>query len=275
MSIPQLHSITEITPADCYQTAGSRPVRVLCNDLNYYICKYHTSTGFSSQLFNEYIAARFLQIWQLPVPEFVFVNTKPEHLKLTQYPFHYFEKPCFGSKFLGEHKEVDKFFIETPLILKAEKSAIIGFLIIGLFDIWLCNDDRHYENFNLLYNITAKQFVPIDHAACFNGNNLGKPPYLISSNESILSSPFLFRFFDRNLHRNFNQLLLELKQDFKTKVNLCHEKLHNILSDVPLAWQPDLNFLITGLESYFTNEWLKSCFDYFTELCILNTKNIK
>jgi len=82
MKINELHSITEIKPEHCYQTRGSRPVRALCNDLNYYVCKYHTSSGFPYHLFNEYLAACFLQIWQLPVPEFAFVKIKKEDKSL-------------------------------------------------------------------------------------------------------------------------------------------------------------------------------------------------
>lgn len=101
MNINNLYSITEIQKQHCYETRGSRPVRVFCNDLNYYVCKYATGVGFPYMLFNEYIAACFLKIWNLPVPDFGFVHIKPEHVKLTGYPFHFFEKPCFGSLYMA------------------------------------------------------------------------------------------------------------------------------------------------------------------------------
>jgi len=275
MKINELHSITEIKPEHCYQTRGSRPVRALCNDLNYYVCKYHTSSGFPYHLFNEYLAAYFLQIWQLPVPEFAFVKIKKEHTFQTNYPYHYFDNVCFGSRFIGEYKEVDKLFLESSILKKENLTGRDTFLKIGLFDIWLCNEDRHFENFNLLYDLKSNTFVPIDHVFCFNSNNIETDPYLISSNESILSSPFINRFFVRTLQPELNKIRLRLFKDFKINVNRCHEELDNILSQIPLTWEADYSYLKTRLELLFTEEWLKSCLDYFTELFVLNIKTQK
>jgi hypothetical protein len=87
-----------------------------------------------------------------------------------------------------------------------QKEIKESFLKIGLFDIWMSNEDRHYENFNLLYNLKEKRYVPIDHAMCFNSGNLDKAPSLIGNNESILTSPFVNRFFYRPLQQNFNDV---------------------------------------------------------------------
>jgi hypothetical protein len=269
----ELYSITEIKPEDCYETSGSRPVRVFCNDLNYYVCKYHTGIGFPFALFNEYLAAVFLKKWQLPVPEFAFVNIRKEHVMQTNYPFHYFSTICFGSRFMGECKEVDKLFLETPLLSKTNNSGIETFLKIGLFDIWLCNEDRHFENFNLLYNLKTNAFIPFDHVFCFNSANLNKEPYLISDNESILSSPFLPRFFERTLQPNLNVLRNNIIDDFKISIERCHEDLDDILEQIPVAWEPNIGFLRTRLDFFFTEDWINSCTEHFTRLFFLNTKS--
>lgn len=273
MKPSHLHSITEIKPEDCYQTKGSKPVKVLCNDLNYYICKYNTGIGFPNALFNEYIAASFLSIWNLPVPEFVFVDIKTEHTKQSPYPFHYFDQLCFGSKFYGEFKEVDKFFLEIPYLNKESVNARDTYLKIGLFDIWLCNEDRHFENFNLLFDLRKQHFVPIDHAQCFNGNNLDKKAEPISENESILSAPFLPRFFSRTLQPNLNVIRLKHIEDFKHNVNRCHGELDNLLANIPLAWNPEVELLKSRLEFYFSEDWQQTCINYFTTLISLNIKS--
>ena len=155
---------------------------------------YNTGFGFPFHLFNEYLAASFLKIWKLNVPDFSFVQKKKEHTLHTNNLFYYFDNLCFGSKFHGEFTEVDKIFLQTKILSKDNITARDTFLRIGLFDIWLCNEDRHYENFNLLYDLKSKVFIPIDHVDCFNGLNIDKERYPISPNESILSSPFLNRF---------------------------------------------------------------------------------
>ena len=275
MKAKELYSITEIKPEDCYKTKGSLPVRVFCNDFNYYVCKYNTDFGFPFPLFNEYLAACFLKIWNLNVPEFSFVQIKKEHTLQTNYPFHYFDNLCFGSKFSGDFKEVDKLFLQTNLLSKDNITGRDTFLKIGLFDIWLCNEDRHYENFNLLYDLKSNIFVPIDHVNCFNGLNLDKERYLISSHESILSSPFLSRFFNRNLQHKSNEICLQVIKDFKINLKHCHEKLDDILAQTPLAWNPDTDFLKTRLELLFSDQWIKQCLDYFTELFIHNIQTKK
>lgn len=272
MKVNYLHSITEIKSEHCYQTKGSKPIRVLCDDLNFYVYKYHIGSGFPFSLFNEYLAACFLQIWQLPVPDFAFVAIDKSHVELTTYPYHYFENICFGSKFMGSYKEVDKIFLETTLLKKENISARDSFLKTALFDIWLCNEDRHFENFNLLYDLKSDVFVPIDHVCCFNSSNLDKAACLISSNESILASPFFNRFFDRNLQTKFNEIRLSIIEEFKTNVKLCHENLESILAQTPVNWTPDPSFLKTRLKYFFSEEWIKQCLDHFTQLFYLNLK---
>ncbi|OFX31229.1 MAG: hypothetical protein A2X08_04280 [Bacteroidetes bacterium GWA2_32_17] len=165
--------------------------------------------------------------------------------------------------------------MESSLLKKENLTGSDTFLKVGLFDIWLCNEDRHFENFNLLYDLKSNAFVPIDHVFCFNSNNIDKDPYLISSNESILSSPFLNRFFVRTLQPELNKIRLRISKDFKINVNRCHEELDNILSQIPLAWEADYSYLKTRLEIMFAEQWLKSCLDYFTELLVLNIKTQK
>ena len=268
-----LQSITEIKREHCYDTRGSKPVRVFCNDMNYYVCRYHTGTGFPFALFNEYIAARFLQIWGLPVPDFAFVQINNEHVHQTPYPYHFFKKATFGSKFMGDFKEVDKIFIETSVLGKDNESGRYSFLKIALFDIWMCNEDRHFDNFNLLYDLKKNTFVPIDHVFCFNSMNLDKLPYLISSNESLLSSPFLNRFFDRNLQSRSNEIRLKILEEFEHNVKCCYDELDKILSDTPIAWEPNPGYLKSRLETFFSSKWLKDCRNYFTKLYFLNIKS--
>jgi len=77
------------------------------------------------------------------------------------------------------------------------------------------------------------------------------------------------------LQPELNKIRLRLFKDFKINVNRCHEELDNILSQIPLTWEADYSYLKTRLELLFTEEWLKSCLDYFTELFVLNIKTQK
>jgi hypothetical protein len=273
MDINYLYSITEIQKEHCYETRGSRPVRVLCNDINYYICKYSYGSGFPFQLFNEYLAGCFLKTWQLPVPDFAFVSIKKEHIKQTGYPYHYFEKPCFGSKYMGEYIEVDKFFLSDHLNKKVSEAGVYCFLKIALFDIWMCNEDRHFDNLNLLYDIIHNQFVPIDHAFCFNSANLDKELYLITDNESILNTPFLNRFFNRDLQHKSDEIRLQIIKEFDNDVNYCRQNLDKYLAGITPEWRPDIFYLKSRLQFLFSDTWIKECRNLFTRLFSQNLKS--
>ncbi|MBN2776867.1 MAG: hypothetical protein JXR36_04460 [Bacteroidales bacterium] len=268
----KIKSITEIKPEDCYQTNGSRPVKVLCSDLNYYICKYFAGVGFASSLFNEYLAASFLKLWNLQVPDFAIVEIDSQHIVQTSLPKQYFNKPCFGSLYHGNYPEVDKFMIDNKCLKKDNKTALYSFLKIGIFDIWMCNEDRNFNNFNMLYNQKENVFVPIDHVFSFNGNNLDREHYPISDNESIIDSPFLSGFFSRNLQQLKLDIRLEILNDFNFCVKLCNEQLENIINSTPLEWNPQPEYLRQRLQFLFSKDWTKQCENQFNRIFVLKTK---
>ncbi|MFW6227553.1 MAG: HipA family kinase [Bacteroidota bacterium] len=250
-----LHSISSIN--HCYQTYGSRPVRVLCSDLEDYVCKYYTGgNGIAYNLFNEYLAASFLKIWKLPVPDFSVVTIAKKHMEGLGFPYRYFEVPCFGSKYLGNCKEVDKVFIGLPKNRFKNPESAMEYMMIALFDIWLCNEDRNHNNYNLLYDSVTNHFIPIDHVNIFNGLNIDKQPYLISENESILSSPLFPIYFYGTLQLITKDFRFKFKKIFNSHINICNESLNQILSDLPIQWQLDLPLIKEKVAFFFSEEWI-------------------
>lgn len=61
----RLVSISEIEKK--FETNGSRPILVLANDFEHYICKYPHFPN-DSKLINEYLANQFARIWGIYVP---------------------------------------------------------------------------------------------------------------------------------------------------------------------------------------------------------------
>ncbi len=266
-----LKSIREIIPEDCYTTGGSRPVKVFCQDWNEYICKYLTGNVPASSLFNEYIAATFLKLWELKVPDFAFVQVQRDHLTWVNFPYHYFKIPCFGSLFNSSYKEIDKFFLEFPFPNEHLKKLVTQYLKIGLFDIWLSNEDRNFGNMNLLFDLDNDDFIPIDHVQIFNGNNLDKPPVQITENESILTAPFMSKNFLRTLQQNKEDIRTTFTREFEKDITLCHESLDEILQNVPPEWGVDPFITKSYLNHYFSKNWQAetlSAFFTFTQYAL-------
>jgi hypothetical protein len=269
-----LHSISPIN--HCYQTYGSKPVRILCNDLENYVCKYYTGgSGPAYNLFNEYLAASFLKLWNLPVPDFALVKISKSHMEGLGFPYHFFEMPCFGSRFMGDFKEVDKVFMGMPKDRFKNPESVLAFIWIAMFDIWLCNEDRSHNNFNLLYNMDENHFIPIDHVNVFNGLNIDKQPYLISENESILNSPLFRLFFFGTLQPKAKEFRSEIEKTFKRHIALCNENLHQIFSDLPIEWKLDIPFIREKITFFFSEEWQTTSLNHFFDLFYHNYKRIK
>jgi hypothetical protein len=260
-----LKSIREILPEDCYETGGSRPVKVFCNDWNEYICKYFTGKGFASGLFNEYLAVSFLKLWNLRVPDFAFVQVQRDHLNQVKFPYHYFKIPCYGSLFNPGFKEMDKFFIGFAFHNEHLEKLVHQYLKIGLFDIWLSNEDRNWGNMNFMFDVESVNFIPIDHVQIFNGNNLDKEPAQITEDESILRSPLMSKNFLRTLQQSSDTLRTTFTIEFNKDLSLCHENLDKILQNVPPEWSIDPLFIKSRLNHYFSKEWQeKSLSTFFT-----------
>jgi len=85
----------------------------------------------------------------------------------------------------------------------------------------------------------------------------------------LLSTPFLPRFFDRNLQHKTDEIRLKIIDEFKSDVELCYDLVDNILSEIPASWKPDPVYLKSRLQFFFSDEWLKTCRNYFTELFYL------
>ncbi len=233
-----MKSINVISPFEKkLKSSGSAPIVFMCDDINYYACKY----GKPNDLFNEYLGASFCKIWEIPVPDFSFVNVEQEYVP-SGIPKANFAYPCFGSFYLehamdvndflhtweGNYYEIDKIFNKVDL------------LKIGLFDLWLSNEDRNHNNANLLINptIDGYQLVAIDHVTIFNTSTLNHGLVQLSENESILNTKLCNILIKRGA--KLNQTLLELEENFYLCVKECSKKFAKILNEVPNEWNIDI-----------------------------------
>ncbi len=250
-----------------YNTTGSSPVLVTCNDLNEWVCKYDRS---SISLFNEYVAASFLQLWGLKVPEFAFVTIHPHHIpeKILSGRTQgwLFEKGCFGSCLspyaLDLNETFKAFKGKTYDLSKIDNKE--EFLKIGLFDLWLANEDRHPNNYNLLLNPEpdgSLSFVPIDHVACFNGGNMDKELYLLNEVETILNSPLAKVLFRPGT--DLNKTVDKLTEELYICSARCHEKLPEILAKLPITWGLDKDRLEHDIQQIFSEKWLTQVAEIF------------
>lgn len=251
-----MKTVTSISKFDKeLPSSGSRPVVIWCNDINYYVCKY----GKVNDLFNEYLAASFCEIWDIPIPSFCFVKVKQDHVK-EGFSKKLFEKTCYGSYYLEYAKDVNA-FLTTWRENNYELNKIVNkevWLKIGLFDLWLCNEDRNHNNANLLINPddSGYNIVAIDHVNIFNTNSLERGLYQLNEFESIISTDYTKMFFKRG--DKLNELTDSLEKSFYVYTRKCLRNLKRILDKVPSDW--NLNVLTKEEQlrrHLFNEEWIK------------------
>jgi len=272
-----LKSIEAIEPHHIFNT-NTKPVLVHCNDLNHYVCKYSRGSVSASRLFREYIAASFLKLWGLSVPDFAFVYIKSNHLPNHQWlSGANLEMPCFGSLHDRNYKEIDQFFFEMTEHQRRRFSNKEEFLAIAFFDIWIGNDDRNYNNFNLLYssNEADNHFVPFDHECCFNTGNLDKGLYTLSFEDSLLSTPLLTRLF--TVSKLIDKSFIEnLRTRWYLCTESCRKKIKYILKRIPSEWLIDTSKELDDLNKYLLTEvWFEECIQAYREhlQMVCNRKN--
>lgn len=262
--LPKLHSISNITRV--IDTDGSKPVVMVANDLEDYACKYDSK----NKLINEYIAHQFLPVWGLPVLSAAFVNIKKEHVSEKflsgRIRLSDFDKPAFGLQYNNEAVDATNVFLG----LKNDSYELgkfinrLDLLKIALFDMWLANDDRNHNNYNIL--IVDYKFVPIDHSNIFDGGRLGNELAQLTKDDSILTSDLALTFL--NQKTKVEEEATKLTDNFRTFVSACNEKLPSIIEAIPDEWCNDKATLLANIRSAVieNDSWLKETISSFSEL---------
>lgn len=238
----------------------SEPVRVLCEDFKHYICKF----GKAHDLFNEFMAFKLGECWKLPTPDCANIIMVNEHIP-TGISKARFKNSGFGSEYLPYAQEISKFF-HTWENNQYDIGRIINkddFLKIGLFDLWISNEDRNHNNSNLLINPQQDgyYFIAIDHVNIFNTGTLDKGLVCLGHNESILESditPILFKNSEKT-----KTAIKSIEKLFPDYVDTCKSNLQNILGDIPKDWNIDIAEKEKQLQQLFNPDWLQEILKNF------------
>lgn len=262
-----LHTIEDIHKV--FDTQGSSPLLVTCEDFRDWVCKYDR---FPKYLFNELIASEFARLWGIKTPETTLVKVKEEHIPVDKYPnlqLAWFEKECFGSLYMEDSKEIDHsiFSLFKEKSFRNKLSDKEDFLKIALFDIWLANEDRNFNNFNLLLYVSPEKlffFYAIDHVNIFNSSFLDYGIADLTEDDTIIKTDLAKILFGKN--RKLTQIVDNLVENFYLCTEECQNKLDEILDLVPESWTIDREQIRQRIiKNLFSDEWKSQCVVNFRE----------
>jgi len=247
----------------------NRPVWVLASDIEYYVCKYNRISPVAYRLYKEYLGASFSKRFELSVPDTAFVQVDKEHLSdgLGIHKKHFIQ-PCFGSKQLPNSNEVDKHNIGQLARAANRKKLRHDLLRISFFDIWLANEDRSHNNYNLLFTVENGLYHlhVIDHEACFNHGEFPEAQLTaITYEESLIYSDLYVALFSGK--RFLKTIKIDaLKEYYYICMQNCKKALPEILSIIPPQWNINIPGERHKLETYLlTDEWFEEAWKNFIQ----------
>nr|AOE09705.1 hypothetical protein [uncultured bacterium] len=172
MIIDRIHTNTILKELP---TEGHSPLLVMGSDYEMYVAKNDKGKEPPFALINEYFAAYTLSRWNIASPNVKLIDISRDLIRaedgLSNYHRpHYYNIPCFGSKFIKNAVDVNALLVTSDRKTYNKILNPIDIFHITLFDTWVENDDRKPTNYNLLLEPNNSKFrvLPIDNAFIFS-----------------------------------------------------------------------------------------------------------
>lgn len=264
-----MKEVESIQPISKQYDTAERPVLVRCSDMNRYVCKYNASSGSPNKLFCELLGAFMGNSWGLAVPEQALVTIKREHIPEGLSP-SFFATPCVGSRFREGVTDVTRLTFGS--IPKTEQN-IEQLALIALFDLWLANEDRNYNNCNLLYDILNNTFIPIDHGSILNTATMDFPLSQLTSTDTLLYTDLFKHVIQQNKDFFNEEKLLFLKKKFYLCIKACKATQEELKQSIPSAWNIRECVIQKKLAELFQDKWLEDTWGSFNEFLKDNIEN--
>lgn len=265
VEIQHLHSIQEI--AKQYPT-GDSPVLVLCSDKQQYICKYmRPNDTISYKLACEFMGVVYAETWKINTPPFALVQIMPAHWMSVSVS-HSSSAPTIGFKKLEGVIDI------TPSSFRqveANVATLYQLLKIALFDFWIANEDRTYNNANLLYDIENGRLVSIDYGGILNNVTLDFSLSQLTETDSILCADIFAHINKHVSQKQLSDAIELLKQDYLQCINRSKKQIL-YLTNMPTEWAVPSVKIENKVAELFAPSWIDSTWQNFIE-CLKSNSN--
>lgn len=265
LQIPVLNSIKGIEKQ--YDT-GELPVLVTCSDKNSYICKYMRSSVSAYKLVSEFVGANMIACWDVRSPKTAFVRIAPAHWAKV-YSTHT-HAVSWGYAMLSDVADVNNAMLQ--LVEKGEH-ILNQLLKIALFDFWIANEDRTYNNANLLYDVKGKRLISIDYGGIFNTSSYDFPLCQLTSTDTILYAD-MFRHVSEAFESTYVlEMARSLRNYYEKSLERCLYMKEEIINHIPKEWNISADMVEKKINQLFTEEWEEGVWENFIN-CVTDNLEI-
>lgn len=260
MTIPHLTSIMSI---ERQFNTGDTPVLISCSDMNSYICKYKRTSGAAYKLVTELIGSTFAKAWKLASPYSALVTIKPEHWDKLAIGYRA-SAPAIGYRFLRNTVDITSSSYQTVV---CSECTLYQLLQIALFDFWIANEDRTYNNPNLIYDITDDVIVSIDYGGALNTATYDYPMSQLTSTDTILYAGIFKHLTSKHTKDTIYRIRDKVIANLDTSILACNSCRDDIINNIPAEWGVNIRIVEDKMSQLFNPDWIKGCLDNFVE-CI-------
>ena len=254
-------------------TAGSEPLRLICDDYETYYVKNHQLGNPASTIINEVLCHFLLKQWDINTPEIALINLEPASIRKDYGYKHkpiYYNRLAFGSKELEASFDISKIIdIKGKVDYRKYHSAEM-FAHIGLFDMWVDNEDRGPELKNLMIYETDGRynFLAIDHAAAFRTGayeTLTFNEFYPTEDNFLLQSGFFKGL--KSILNNDNQWIRNEEEKYYLYITRCKQEFSKIALLIPPEWGFTKKYETLVSDFLINQDRNKQVFNEYLRLC--------
>ena len=234
--IPSVHALTVL---EKLPTTGSEPMLVLGDDAHAYYVKNDGQTRPAWSMVNETLCHYLLRLWGIPTPDIALVQVAgnlldDKHWK--RHPKAAYKTPAFGSKQIPHAYDMNRLLASSNGI-----SNSVDFARIGLFDMWVENEDRPPNMKNLLLAPSGKKLklYAIDHAMAFRSgaySSLVDADFDFVVDQYYLEVPLLRDFAFSGPKWQLDAWMEGEEKKFYLCVAKCKAVFPDIVQSLPPSW---------------------------------------
>lgn len=264
-----------ISISKSYDTSGHKPYLILTKDYEQYILKTPNNRTDKSSLTKEFLCSLLLNRWKIETPDIASLSLKSSLAEseniLKRIDFSY-SSSYFGSKLKPDSIDMQNMISGKGKVSFKKIQNILTLIEIGLFDIWIENDDRKPSNNNIILCPANDKLIitAIDHAMTFASlafDQLNPSNVSFSDNDSIIYTPLGSETINK-LKIN-GSWLAKAREKFYLCISETKLSFQEICNKLPLEFRLSFEEQEKLYNFLFNSERNKKVFDQFSY--ILNT----
>ena len=153
----------------------------------------------------------------------------------------------------------------------ANKRTLYQLLKIALFDFWCANEDRTYNNANMLDDIENDKFISIDYGGIINNVTFDFPLSQLTETDSILCADVFTHIVKAVSPKQLAILVQRLETDYYMCIKRCQRYKYTAIP-LPQEWNVPASKMVTKIEELLSEQWINAAWRNFVE-CLKSNSN--